>query len=982
MSVLVEAYTVIIQRSRLLRIHSSAVEQFFRNAPNRTARADQSLVGISFMHPEDVRIYIRTLEQEAGLRHIEDGRCIDIAVLDQARGLLAPCHWLDVDADDRGVAFCWLKNTTPGELATYNSWRWDGDQRMRHSSDPDATSAVDPTYRYHERTFGASEQRLVDGRDNMQRAAREAVFNEFRRRGWQSCAVMRASNPIHHLIFRRGNRLALIYVEADPETKLDARRQKRLVERARAWQAIPVLAVCKVFSPVWIADGQIKRFSEPSVDAIRLIDLFRRRALDERRFDDRERIAMSDWEVLDFAVQVVREKIEREGYTVEAWTSEPNDDPNVEATKDGQRYYVVVAAGRYPEHEPIVDRNRLVACAERAARDGSRLARATVSFASSDDMFVGDFPLPLWRGREATIRFQGLDFLEPEGVTANREVRVFISSTFEDFRAEREALLRRVFRELNRRAQERDVWITAIDLQWGVTDSEARDNLQLDACFREIDRCSPFLIGLLGERYGWCPPIAAIEKAGAPNEWRNFSITEMEIRRAAIPNFFLNRSALIYVRKPYGPALKRRQKLASTIARVPTRKAQLRLLKQHGLYTGDADDDGSYAKRSPPRHSKRPFEGLLLDLIDRGVPTHLLGRDFEQRVAEDLWALISKHFPDDTDHNPANRLARRHRRFGFAQAQAFDPNWPTLQSLADAARGMEQLRAVFDNSWEATGVAGVLAAQTRSALGDTRVFEHHCGLGPASSRSEELLGALIEHLGVALDQRTTIPMGNLARCALLAQLLQQAANVDAPPTVVVISEAELLHNSDVDVLSILRASRSTRLIEICTGLEGGAIRAWSAEERRGFLSRTIRRGGRALEQADVNSVVNHPMASDLLFLRFISSFLAHWASHQTFRTEFSRVLGVETWRDVAELVRVRGAPDDSFDGEALRVLAGRLRASPDGVDPAQLIEEAVLSGRALIEGRSRMDFLLTEWSGLWKLGRGLGTARVVEALSA
>ena len=32
-----------------------------------------------FMNPDDVRIYVRALEQEAGFRHLENGECVDIA---------------------------------------------------------------------------------------------------------------------------------------------------------------------------------------------------------------------------------------------------------------------------------------------------------------------------------------------------------------------------------------------------------------------------------------------------------------------------------------------------------------------------------------------------------------------------------------------------------------------------------------------------------------------------------------------------------------------------------------------------------------------------------------------------------------------------------------------------------------------------------------------------------------------------------------
>ena len=44
-----------------------------------------------------------------------------------------------------------------------------------------------------------------------------------------------------------------------------------------------------------------------------------------------------------------------------------------------------------------------------------------------------------------------------------------------------------------------------VDLRWGVTEEQARRGEVLPICLAEIERCRPYLIGLLGERYGWVP---------------------------------------------------------------------------------------------------------------------------------------------------------------------------------------------------------------------------------------------------------------------------------------------------------------------------------------------------------------------------------------------------------------------------------------------------------------------------------------------
>jgi hypothetical protein len=85
----------------------------------------------------------------------------------------------------------------------------------------------------------------------------------------------------------------------------------------------------------------------------------------------------------------------------------------------------------------------------------------------------------------------------------SRVVRVFVSSTFRDMHEEREQLVKFVFPELRRRCRERGVELVEVDLRWGITEAERGEVLPI--CLAEIDKCHPYFIGLLGERYGYVP---------------------------------------------------------------------------------------------------------------------------------------------------------------------------------------------------------------------------------------------------------------------------------------------------------------------------------------------------------------------------------------------------------------------------------------------------------------------------------------------
>ena len=89
---------------------------------------------------------------------------------------------------------------------------------------------------------------------------------------------------------------------------------------------------------------------------------------------------------------------------------------------------------------------------------------------------------------------------------------IFISSTFVDMQAERDYLRTRVFPELEERLRARRHHLEWVDLRVGIAtaaqrdDEAARELHVLKVCLAEVARCRPFLIVLLGDRYGWVPP--------------------------------------------------------------------------------------------------------------------------------------------------------------------------------------------------------------------------------------------------------------------------------------------------------------------------------------------------------------------------------------------------------------------------------------------------------------------------------------------
>jgi hypothetical protein len=86
MSVLIEAYSVIVSRGTLERLYPGGVASYERDSPNRTFCADPHLTRVGFMVSEDAWYYIEQILSPRGLTFLDGGRCVDIAVADPRQG--------------------------------------------------------------------------------------------------------------------------------------------------------------------------------------------------------------------------------------------------------------------------------------------------------------------------------------------------------------------------------------------------------------------------------------------------------------------------------------------------------------------------------------------------------------------------------------------------------------------------------------------------------------------------------------------------------------------------------------------------------------------------------------------------------------------------------------------------------------------------------------------------------------------------------
>ena len=108
---------------------------------------------------------------------------------------------------------------------------------------------------------------------------------------------------------------------------------------------------------------------------------------------------------------------------------------------------------------------------------------------------------------------------------------IFISSTFKDMNGERDLVLSRVIPDLQMEARKYGENVRGIDLRWGVdtTNLESDEGSEkiLDVCFGEIDKCNPYMLVFLGERYGWIPEEGIVRNA-LNKHTKNFEVEDYQ----------------------------------------------------------------------------------------------------------------------------------------------------------------------------------------------------------------------------------------------------------------------------------------------------------------------------------------------------------------------------------------------------------------------------------------------------------------------
>ncbi len=152
---------------------------------------------------------------------------------------------------------------------------------------------------------------------------------------------------LEHLSFRLGNQLFFVRVEDDDDQLQVPGNRMGLEMVANACAGYACLMPMKRGKKGWV----------PVYPGWGLVDLTTGRLINPAVLITDDEIEMTDWELQDFAVQVVRSELEDNGRKLMSWQSNPEVNPAIWFVGDSGPEWVVVRAVRYPEDEAAVPDN-------------------------------------------------------------------------------------------------------------------------------------------------------------------------------------------------------------------------------------------------------------------------------------------------------------------------------------------------------------------------------------------------------------------------------------------------------------------------------------------------------------------------------------------------------------------------------------------------------------------------------------------------
>jgi len=204
---------------------------------------------------------------------------------------------------------------------------------------------------------------------------------------------------LEHLSFRLGNQIFFLRIEDSDNRIFFPGNPKGLFTIADGYQAVACILLMKKNGVEWC----------PALTDWGLINAHTRKPFNPVDLISDEKIEMTQWELQDFAVQVVRNYLSDQGFEIMSFNSAPAAHPSIWFVRDKQPEWVEVSYALYPSME--IERPQiLVDLLSTPSLKVCPSSIAKVFIASNAEMTnESGVPIPPYRGHALSVRFKGLE---------------------------------------------------------------------------------------------------------------------------------------------------------------------------------------------------------------------------------------------------------------------------------------------------------------------------------------------------------------------------------------------------------------------------------------------------------------------------------------------------------------------------------------------------------------------------------------------
>jgi tetratricopeptide (TPR) repeat protein len=533
---------------------------------------------------------------------------------------------------------------------------------------------------------------------------------------------------------------------------------------------------------------------------------------------------------------------------------------------------------------------------------------------------------------------------------AGRSIRVFLSSTFRDMHGEREVLIKHVLPQLRKRCEARGVSFTEVDLRWGITEAQAECGEVLPVCLAEIDRCRPFFIGLLGERYGWVPekiPAELLERYPWLAGHGGKSVTELEILHGVLNNPGRARFARFYFRDP--------------------------------AYADQAPDGQRAKYVEADAGAREKLARLKATLRRSGVPVrenYANPRDLGEWILEDLVGAIDEAFPPGGASGPLDREAELHEGFARSRTRVYIGREEYFRRLDEHAAGNgPPLMVVGESGQGKSALLTNWVREYRRANPGAFVLPHFVGASADSSDWAAMLRRILGEWKRRFGIEAEVPGGREQLRDAFADWLHLVAGRGRP--VLILDALNQLSDREgaLDLAWLPAAVPANVRLVVSTlpgrPLEELARRNWPSldveplrlDERERLIADYLGMYTKRLSEDRARRIAECAQTANPLYLRALLEELRVFGVHERLDERIAHYLAASGPVELYQSILERYEQDYDPDGAGLvRDAMTLLWASRRGLAEAELLELLSEGGQPLPQARWSPLFLAAEQS--------------------